>query len=96
MNIRREGVPMNIRKWVTSSASLSCTPVVILLTLMASPIPLSGADDKDVGGHVGFGFPLVTKDGANVSSLADNFQMGLPIAITVNGRESPATRCFEV
>jgi hypothetical protein len=28
---------------------------------------------------------LVTKDGDNVSSLADNFQMGLPIAITVNG-----------
>ena len=47
--------------------------------------PLSGADDKYVGGHVGFGFPLVTKDGDNVSSLADDFSMSLPVAITVNG-----------
>ena len=38
-----------------------------------------------MGGHVGFGFPLVTKDGDNLSSLADNFSMSLPVAITVNG-----------
>jgi hypothetical protein len=60
-------------------------PVVILLFAFAWQAPLAGAEDKNVGGHVGFGFPLVTKDGDNVSSLADNFQMGLPIAITVNG-----------
>ena len=66
-------------------SGLSCLPWVVLLTLLASSIPLSGADDKYVGGHVGFGFPLVTKDGGNVSSLADHFSMGLPVAITVNG-----------
>jgi hypothetical protein len=60
-------------------------PVVILLFAFAWQAPLAGAEDKNVGGHVGFGSPLVTKDGDNVSSLADNFQMGLPIAITVNG-----------
>jgi hypothetical protein len=59
--------------------------LAILLMLMASHTQLFGADDKTVGGHVGFGFPLVTKDGGNVSSLADNFAMSLPVAITVNG-----------
>jgi hypothetical protein len=87
MNIRREGRSLDIRRLVTGPAGLSWSAIVILLMLMASPILLSGsgADDKEVGGHVGFGFPLVTKDGDNVSSLADNFYMGLPIAITVNG-----------
>jgi hypothetical protein len=59
--------------------------MLILLMLLASPALLSGADDKYVGGHVGVGFPFVTKDGDNVSSLADNFSMSLPVAITVNG-----------
>lgn len=76
---------MDIRRLFAAPSGLSWIPIVLLSILMSLPIPLSGADDKDVGGHVGFGFPLVTKDGGNVSSLADNFQMGLPIAITVNG-----------
>jgi hypothetical protein len=87
MNIRREGRSMGIRRLVTGPAGLSWSPILILLMLMASPIRLSGsgADDKEVGGHVGFGFPFVTKDGDNVSNIADNFAMSLPIAITVNG-----------
>jgi hypothetical protein len=64
---------MNIRRWLADPADLSWSPVLVLLMLLASPTPLSGTDDKYVGGHVGFGFPLVTKDGGNVSSLADNF-----------------------
>ena len=76
---------MNIRRLLTGSGGLSWGPTAILLVLLASSTPLFGSDDKDVGGHVGFGFPLVTKDGGNVSSLADSFQMSLPIAITVNG-----------
>jgi hypothetical protein len=76
---------VHIRRSLPGSASLSCGPTVILLMMLASSIPLFGSDDKDVGGHVGFGFPLVTKDGGNVSSLADNFQMSLPVAITVSG-----------
>ena len=42
---------------------------LVLSALLMSSMPLAGADDKIVGGHVGFGFPLVTKDGSNVSSL---------------------------
>jgi hypothetical protein len=74
---------MHIRRLLTGG--LSWSPMAILFMLMASHTLLFGADDKTVGGHVGFGFPLVTKDGGNVSSLADNFQMSLPVAITVNG-----------
>jgi hypothetical protein len=80
----QEGTLTNIRRFLMARAFLSWSPILILLVLLA-PVPLSGADDKYVGGHVGFGFPLVTKDGGNVSSLADNFYMGLPVAITVNG-----------
>ena len=80
MNIRRQGRSSHIRRMLTAPGCLA-----ILLMLMASHTQLFGADDKTVGGHVGFGFPLVTKDGGNVSSLADNFAMSLPVAITVNG-----------
>jgi len=75
---------MHIRRLLTGPGDLWIT-TVLLLIVMSSPIPLSGQDAKTVGGHVGFGFPLVTKDGGNVSSLADNFAMSLPVAITVNG-----------
>jgi hypothetical protein len=62
-----------------------CIPSLVLLLSLAVQMPLARAQEKTVGGHVGFGFPLVTKDGGNVSSLADNFAMSLPVAITVNG-----------
>ena len=75
---------MHIRM-LTGPGGLPWGAIVILLRLTALPIPLCGQDVKTVGGHVGFGFPLVTKDGGNVSSLADNFAMSLPVAITVNG-----------
>jgi hypothetical protein len=83
VNILRERRSMHIRRLLTGRGGSSWGPIVVLFLFMASPV--FSADDKTVGGHVGFGFPLVTKDGGNVSSLADNFQMGLPIAITVNG-----------
>src|SRR6516162_9297098 len=82
---------MNIQG-LLAGPRIQCWPAIVIL-LMLSPIPLFGADDKTVGGHVGFGFPLVTKDGDNVSSLADNFQMSLPIALTVNG---PGRMYFDV
>ena len=80
-----EGRFMTIRRWLGCPGSLSWSPILIVSVLLASPTPLSGQENRYVGGHVGFGFPLVTKDGGNVSSLADNFYMGLPVAITVNG-----------
>jgi hypothetical protein len=59
---------------------------VIAMMSLTGQIPLATAQgEKSVGGHAGFGFPLVTKDGGNVTTLSDNFQMSLPVAITVSG-----------
>jgi hypothetical protein len=44
-------------------------PIAFLFILMALHTQPLGADDKYVGGHVGFGFPLIDKGGGNVSSL---------------------------
>src|SRR5215471_15072498 len=76
---------MKIRGWLGTPALHTIPILIVVLALLAGPMPLVGAEDKYVGGHVGFGFTLVTKDGGNVSSLADNFSIGLPVAITVNG-----------
>jgi len=56
-----------------------------LLALALGLAPLARAGDKSVGGHIGFGFPIVTKNGSNVTTPADYFQMALPVAITVSG-----------
>ena len=83
---RRSRTSWNAMKSRRRPFCLPWVPILTWSTLLALSIPLFGGDgDKYVGGHVGFGFPLVTKDGGNVSTLADNFQMGLPVAITVNG-----------
>ncbi len=60
-------------------------PVLILLLSLAWQPPLARAQDKTVGGHVGFGFPLVTHAVGDVTTIADFFRMSLPIAITVSG-----------
>jgi hypothetical protein len=60
-------------------------PMLTLLlstTWQATP---ARAEDKVVGGHVGFGFPLVTHAGGDVTTIADDFRMSLPVAITVSG-----------
>jgi hypothetical protein len=56
-----------------------------MLMSLLSQLPKAQAGEKNVGGHIGFGFPLVTTDGGTVTTLGDTFQMGLPIGITVTG-----------
>ena len=60
-------------------------PVLVLLLSLAWQAPPARAQDKSVGGHVGFGFPLVTHAGGDVTTIADVFRMSLPVAITVSG-----------
>jgi hypothetical protein len=74
-----------MKRWSADWTFLPWVPILTLFTLLASSRPLSAAEDKYVGGHVGFGFPLVTKDGGNVSGLGHFFYMGLPVAITISG-----------
>ena len=61
------------------------TAAIVLMSLTGQ-IPLAWAQgEKSLGGHVGVGFPIVTRDADNVTTLADNFQVSLPVAITVSG-----------
>src|SRR5215813_7436331 len=68
-----------------SSTGAPWMPSAIVLLSLAGQAPLAHAQEKSVGGHIGFGFPLVTKDGGNVTTLGDSFQMSLPVGITVKG-----------
>ena len=63
----------------------SCFFAVLLFSTLTAQATLARAEEKSVGGHVGFGFPLVTRTGDDVTTLGDYFQMGLPIGITVTG-----------
>src|SRR5260370_19415089 len=46
----------------------------------------AGTAQDNVGGHVGFVLPLVTRAGGQTSSLADNFSIGFPLGITFKGK----------
>ncbi|HWB86581.1 MAG TPA: hypothetical protein VG675_20730 [Bryobacteraceae bacterium] len=76
---------MHIWKWLRIPPGIPRIPALILLLLLAGQAPLARAQEKTVGGHLGFGFPLVTTAGGDVTTLADSFQMSLPVAITVSG-----------
>jgi hypothetical protein len=60
-------------------------PMMMLLLSLAWQAPTASAQEKNVGGHAGFGFPLVTRAGGDVTTIADVFRMSLPVAITVSG-----------
>ena len=68
-----------------SPAGIPWIPSLILLLALAGQAPLARAEENSVGGHVGFGFPLVTYGGGDVTTLGNVFQIGLPVAITVKG-----------
>jgi hypothetical protein len=62
--------------------------VAVLLYLAVQSPVAHAQEEKSVGGHIGFGFPLVTYDTGNVITPRDVFQMSLPVAITVKGSGS--------
>jgi hypothetical protein len=64
--------------------TLWITGTILLMSLLGQT-PLAHAEEKSLGGHIGFGFPLVTTNGGVVTTLGDFFQMGLPVGITVSG-----------
>jgi hypothetical protein len=83
LNVRDSKADRTPRK--RAQAGIGWIPTLILLLVLAGPASLAGAEDKYVGGHIGFGFPLVTRAGDDVTTLGDFFQIGLPTAITVSG-----------
>ena len=47
--------------------------------------PVAYAQERSVGGHIGFGFPFVARIGDDVTTIADFYQMSLPVGINVSG-----------
>ena len=75
----------NSGKQLMIPAGKTWLSISTLLLSLAGQARLANAQEKTVGGHAGFGFPLVTHDSDNTTTLGDTFQMSLPVAITVNG-----------
>jgi hypothetical protein len=76
---------MNICKRLSILSRLQWAAILILIQPLVSLAPLAMAEDKTVGGHVGFGFPLVTRTGDDTTTIRDFFQMSLPVGINVSG-----------
>jgi hypothetical protein len=58
-------------------------PVVLFTTMGLATAAAQPANT--IGGHIGFAFPLVTTDGSNTTTLADNFSIAFPVGISVKG-----------
>ena len=72
-----DGRPVRVR--------LPSLPISILLLTLLGQAPIALGQERLVGGHIGFGFPLVTHAGNEVTSIADSYQMSLPVGINVSG-----------
>src|SRR5205807_631823 len=63
--------------------------LIILAALgatLAGGVPLAQAQEKTVGGHIGFVLPLVTHaNGQTINDTADQFSIGFPTGITFKG-----------
>ncbi|HYY72499.1 MAG TPA: hypothetical protein VE778_02790 [Candidatus Bathyarchaeia archaeon] len=59
--------------------------VALAVAFCASAVPAACAQDN-VGGHIGFVIPWVTRAGGQTTSIADNFSIGFPIGVTFKGK----------
>jgi hypothetical protein len=80
-----EGLSMNICKSLAIRSSLPWFITSILFFSIVGQPAVAYAQERSVGGHIGFGFPFVTRIGDDVTTIADSFQMSLPVGITVSG-----------
>lgn len=68
--------------WIFSRQRLGALAVVMSL---ASAVPMAEAQ-ANMGGHIGFVLPLVTRAEGQTTNLGDNFSIGFPVGITIKGR----------
>ncbi|HWZ45467.1 MAG TPA: hypothetical protein VNW97_18475 [Candidatus Saccharimonadales bacterium] len=57
--------------------------VVMMFTFAMTPQALA---QTEIGGHVGFVLPLVTRAGGDTTTIGDNFGIGFPIGVTFKGK----------
>lgn len=66
-------------------ASLRSSCIALALVLLAGAVPMARAQNN-IGGHIGFVIPWVTRTGDHTTSIADSFAIGFPIGITFKGK----------
>jgi uncharacterized membrane protein YkgB len=69
----------SIMRRVPAAAMLA----LLVLGGLAGTAPQAQA--AEIGGHIGFVLPLVTRAGGQTTDLADKFAIGFPVGITVKG-----------
>jgi hypothetical protein len=58
---------------------------VVVGALLMSRVPAAEAQ-TNLGGHVGFVLPLVTRAGGDTTTIADQFSIGFPLGVTFKGK----------
>src|SRR5919198_3596038 len=59
--------------------------VALVVTFCAGEVPRASAQDN-VGGHIGFVIPWVTRAGGQTTTVADNFTIGFPVGVTFKSK----------
>jgi hypothetical protein len=67
------------------AASLHVLWVALVVAFFAYHVQTARAQDN-VGGHIGFVIPWVTRAGGQTTSVADNFTIGFPVGVTFKGK----------
>ncbi len=74
-----------LRKRKTVSRKVLGVASVALVMSLVGAVPAATAQDN-MGGHIGFVLPLVTRAGGQTTSLADSFSIGFPLGVTFKGK----------
>ena len=59
--------------------------VALVVTFCACGVPTASAQDN-VGGHIGFVIPWITRAGGQTTTVADNFTIGFPVGVTFKSK----------
>ena len=68
---------------IISMRRLGFALAVVVLSVLTMA---TSAQAQTIGGHIGFVLPLVTNTDGHTTNLADNFNIGFPVGITVKGK----------
>jgi uncharacterized membrane protein YkgB len=74
---------VSLRSRIARNVPAAAMVALLLIGGLAMTAPQAQA--AEVGGHIGFVLPLVTRAGGQTTDLADQFAIGFPVGITVSG-----------
>jgi len=81
------GTPFKMNAKVEGEKALRLQTVLCLTAaaLLMSQVPAAEAQ-ANLGGHIGFVLPLVTRVAGTTTNIADRFSIGFPLGITFKGK----------